>query len=261
MIKIKSIKKLRGNRYSIEIAENDTVEKHILNENTLIKHSLLSTKELTKEEYKNIVKDNEYETLYLKAIHFISYQMRSISEVKKHLRKDTKNEALINKIIKELKDNRYVDDIHFVTEFVNQKLEYDLVGPRYIKEKLIGKGIHFDLIADALLQYNSDLEFSKIDEIIKNETKYKINKPYQKAYLSIKQKLINKGFSLNIVESSLISHKDDIKEMIDENHLLQKEISKIIDKYDLNDYEQKNKLIKKLMTKGYNYEVIKKHLK
>jgi len=79
--------------------------------------------------------------------------------------------------------------------------------------------------------------------------------------MSLKQKLINKGFSLNVVESSLISCKDDIKAMIDEKSLLQNEIQKLKGKYNLDVYEEKNKLIKKLMTKGYSYELIKINLK
>ena len=58
-----------------------------------------------------------------------------------------------------------------------------------------------------------------------------------------------------------MSHKDDIKEMIDEDILLEKELKKHIGKYDLSKYEEKNKLIQKLMTRGFNYEVIKKHLR
>ena len=222
MIKIGDIKKQKSDRYKIEVTVNDEVVKHIITENTIIKHNLLTKNTLTKEEYNRIIKDNEYELLYLKAIHFISYQMRTISEVKKNLRKDTLNETLINKIITELKRHKYVDDLYYVTQYVKEKREFDLVGPRNIKEKLVKKGIHFDLIDEALR---------------------------------------TKGFSFNIIESALLSSKDLIEEMIDENALIMAEINKLKGKYDLNKYEEKNKLIKKLMLKGYHYEIIKSHLK
>ncbi len=260
MIKVASLKKRKNDTYIIEISKQGTVEQHIITENTIIKYNLLTKDLLSTEEYKRIIKDNEYELLYLKAINFISYQMRSISEVKKHLKKDTKNEALINKIVSELKLNKYLNDKYYVTEYVNQKIEYDLVGPRYIKDKLIKKGIHFDLIDEQLKKYNENIEYDKIYQIIHKDIRFKQKKPYQKIYLSLKQKLVTKGFSLNVIESALLSNKDDIKAMIDEDELLQKEIKKIGFKYDLNSYEEKNKLIKKLMLKGYNYENIKNHL-
>ncbi|AIO18793.1 Regulatory protein RecX [Candidatus Izimaplasma bacterium HR1] len=257
MNKIIGLRKLKNDRYIIEIEEKGTKVPHIITENTIIKHNLLSKDTLTKEEYKKIIKDNEYELLYLKAINYISYQMRTISEVKKHLNKDTKNNTLITKIIDELKKNRYLNDKEYVQQFVNEKKEFDLVGPRYIKEKLIQKGIHFDLISEALLSYNEHIQFDKIYQLISKEIKYKQKKPYQKVYLSLKQKLITKGFNLNIIESSLLSRKDDIKLMIDEEDLLKKDYLRVKDKYDLSIYEEKNRLIKKLMSKGHNYETVK----
>ena len=257
MNKVVSIKKLRNSAYVIEIEEKGTKVPHIIAENTIIKHNLLSKKELSKEEYKKIIKDNEYELLYLKAINYISYQMRTISEVKKHLLKDTKNNTLINRIIAELKGNRYLNDKEYVKEYINEKMEFDLVGPKYIKDKLVSKGIHFDLIEEYLINFTEHMQFDKIFTLISKELKYKQKKPYQKVYLSLKQKLISKGFYLSIIESSLLSRKDDIIMMIDEEDLLQKDYSKIKDKYDISTYEDKSKLIKKLMSKGYNYELIK----
>lgn len=261
MIEINSIKKLKNDRYVIEVNVKDALVPHIITENTIIKHNLLSKKSLSNDEYKRIIKDNEYELLYLKALNFISYQMRSISEVRKHLMKTTRSENLITKIINELKNNKYLDDSNYVAEYVNEKLEYDLVGPAYIKQKLIQKGIHFDLIEDRLSNYTDDEQFEKIQQIITKELQSKQTKPYQKVYLSIKQKLVTRGFSLNLIESALLSSKDDIKEMIDEDMLMIKEISKVKMKFNLNDYNEKNKLIKKLMAKGYHYDLIKKHLK
>jgi len=261
MIKITDLKKLKKDKYLIQVEENDKTTPHIVTENTIIKYNLLRQKTMTKSDYQKIIKNNEYELLYLKAINYISYQMRTISEVKKHLKKDIKDEKIIMKLVTELKQNNYVNDKMYVEEYVNQKMEFDLVGPKYIKDKLITKGIHFDLITENLRKYNDEVQFDKVFQIIKNETKYKQKKPYQKVYMSLKQKLINKGFSLNVVESSLISCKDDIKAMIDEKSLLQNEIQKLKGKYNLDVYEEKNKLIKKLMTKGYSYELIKNNLK
>jgi regulatory protein len=255
--KILNIKKGKRDRYFIEIETKQGKIPHVISENTIIKYNLLNKKILDNAEYNKMIKDNEYEILYLKSINYISYQMRTISEVKKHLRKDTRNESLINKIISELKANKYVNDTYFVTEYVKQKIEFDLVGPRYIKDKLVSKGIHFDLITNALLNYNENIQFDKVYELIHKELKYKQKKPYQKVYLSLKQKLITKGFSLNVIESSLLSSKEDILEKIDSLELLKKDYFLIYDKFDLNIYEEKNNLIKKLMSKGHDYELIK----
>ncbi len=261
MINITSIKKLKNDKYIIETEENNKKNIHILSENTIIRYNLLSKKPLSKDEYKRIIKDSEYDLLYLKAIHYISYQMRTISEVKKHLSKDTQNEKLINRIILELKNNKYVNDSTYVKEYVRDKIEYDLVGPKYIREKLITKGIHYDLITNELLQFDEEKQYEKVSMIIDKETRYKLKKPYQKVYVQLKQKCLTKGFKSSVVESCIQNRKDDIIAMIDEEDLLGKELSKLIKNYDIKDYKQKDKLIKKLISKGYNYNVIKQHLK
>jgi regulatory protein len=260
MIKINNIKKLKNDRYLVEIIKKDIKIPHIISENTLIKHNLLTTDTLTNDEYKKIIKHNEYELLYLKAINYISYQMRTISEVKKHLKKDTQDESLINKIIAELKKHKYVNDLHYVDEYVTQKLEFDLVGPRYIKDKLVLKGIHYELIDSALLRYSEDMQFDKINDILDKELRYKLKKPYKKVYMSLKQKLVTKGYTLSVIESSLLSRKDDILKVVDEDSLIKKDVQKLKKDYDIKVYEQKQKVMKKLLTKGYNYETIKKHI-
>ena len=261
MNKVVSLKKLKGDKYLVEIDKSGVKIPHIINENTIVKYHILEGKEFSKDDYKRIIKDNEYEQLYQKAVSYISYQMRTISEVKKHLRKDIKNETIIQKVIDELKSNRYLNDLEYVKEYVTQRIEFDLVGPNYIKDKLISKGIHFDIIKDALVQYNDDLEYGKLFEIIKREIKYPQKKNFQKTYLALKKKCISKGFSLNIIESSLMSLKDDIKVMIDEENLLKNDIMKERSRYDLKDYTSKQKFIKKMIQKGYQYELVKKHVK
>jgi regulatory protein len=187
--------------------------------------------------------------------------MRTISEVKKHLGKDIKDTDVINKIINRLKINGYLNDDFYAKTYMNEKIDYDLVGPRYIREKLILKGIHYDIIDANLINYKEENQFDKVFELIKKETKYKIKKPYKKAYMSLKQKLVNKGFSLGVIESCLLSNIDLIKECIDEDTLILREIDKLKKKYDFNNYLEKSKAVKNLLSKGYNYETIKEHLK
>ncbi len=257
MINLIEITKSKGNRYKLIINNNSVEEKHIVSENIIIKYNLLSPRELSQFEYKTIIKVKIEDVLFEKALVFIDFKMRTISEVKKRLRKEVADEELINKVIKKLKDKKFLNDDFYVETYLNEKIEYDLVGPRQIKEKLISKGIHFDLIDQHLIKYEEKYQYDKINTIIKNEIKYKIKKPYKKAYLSLKQKLVNKGFSLNIIESSLLSNKEEIQEMIDELPLLKKELTKLLKKYDINKYEDKNKVIKSLLSKGFDYQLIK----
>jgi regulatory protein len=169
--------------------------------------------------------------------------------------------SVVSNIIQKLKNNGYLNDDFYTKTYMNEKIDYDLVGPRYIKEKLILKGIHYDIIDANLINYKEEYQFDKVFELIKKETKYKIKKPYKKAYFSIKQKLVNKGFSLGVIETSLLSNVDLIKECIDEDSLILKELVSLKKKYDFTNYLDRSKVIKALLSKGYDYETIKEHVK
>jgi len=184
--------------------------------------------------------------------------MRTISEVKKHLRKSTPEKKIIEKIIIKLKQQGFLDDYRYANEYITQKLEFDILGPRAIKQKLITKGIHYDLIDTELIRYTDEIQYNKVYELIQKETKHPIKKPYIKAVDSIKRKCVNKGFSLAIIDSSIQSYRDVIQEACDEDGLLEVEFHKLKKGVDLSDYSEKDKLIKKLMQKGFSYQNIKK---
>jgi SOS response regulatory protein OraA/RecX len=104
------------------------------------------------------------------------------------------------------------------------------------------------------------MQFDKINHIIQKEIKFPIKKHYKKAYVSLKTKLISKGFSLRIVEAALSSSSDLIKEVCLEDQLLKNEVDKMLKQYDKTDFKQKEKMISKLLQKGYDYSLIKKYL-
>ena len=261
MVFLEEISKTKGNRYLLSVRNKKELETYLVYENTIVKYCLLSPRELSDEEYNVIKKDKTTDKLYEKALKFIEYKMRTISEVKKHIGKEVEDIEMIEKIVSKLKSKGYLNDDFYTKTYMNEKIDYDLVGPRYIREKLILKGINYDIIDSNIINYKEESQFDKVFELIKKETKYKIKKPYKKAYMSLKQKLVNKGFSLGVIESSLLSNIDLIKECIDEDSLILREVDILKKKYDFSDYQDKSKATKSLLSKGYNYETIKKHLK
>ena len=207
--------------------------------------------------YRDLVKQNTVDVLLEKALVFINYQMRTISEVKKRLQKETKEESLINAVITELKRLNYLSDKTYVEEYVKEKLAYDIVGPMYIKEKLISKGIHFDLIDAYLVQYTTEKEYEKVYEFIQKEIRYPIKKARYQYLQSLTRKLVTKGFHLSVIEASITSYKEDIFAMIDDQGLLEKEIKELKKKYDFSMYQEKQKAIQKLLQKGFDLSTIK----
>jgi regulatory protein len=258
--KVTKIIKKKNDSYQLTMEQNMVETTYIVAENTIVKYRLVEGKEFDEAELTDILQNNEYEILYLKSIHFISYQMRTISEVKKYLSKHTKKESVILKIITELKEKKYLNDLEYVSQFVKEKQNYDLVGPLYIKEKLVKKGIHYDLITNALLNYDIELETEKICSLIDKELKYPFKKNYQKVKLSFKQKFSSKGFHLSAIDSAISIKKERITQNIDEDSLIINDIIKLRRQYNLNEISEKQKVIEKLLQKGYSYWTIKRHI-
>ncbi len=260
MIKILRITEAKNEQAVIEIELNQQRQTHVLAMHLIYQHRLEEGQELTQTFYDELIKTNAREQLYAKALNYISYQMRTISEVKKHLLNDSKDERLIQQIIDILKQNNYLNDSQYVDEYYREKIEYDIVGPLYIKDKLIQKGIHYDLIDAKLIRYTTELEYAKMEDLITKDIRFTIKKPYRKYVESLKRKAITKGFHLDVIDNAIVSFKEDILAMIDDQSLLEKEIAIVTKNVDLSNYESKQKVIQKLLQKGFYYDRIKQYL-
>lgn len=257
MIKITDITAAKNEQAIIEVMDQNKTVKHVIAMHFIYTHHLEIGMELTKTFYNKLLKDNELEHLYNKALHFISYQMRTISEVKKHLTKHTMDQHTIQTIIDRLQKHHYLSDKRYAKEFVTEKLEFDIMGPIKVKEKLIKKGIHYDLIDAELIRYTTEIEYAKMEDLINKEIRYTIKKPYRKFIESLKRKAITRGFHLEVIDSAILSFKEDILAMIDDREMLQKEYTFLQRKFDISQYEGRQKIIQKLLQKGFNYDRIK----
>lgn len=256
MITITDVKLLGGEKAVVTVDDGTAKTPHVTTHQLVVRYHLETGKTLTKDEFRTFITANEFDLLYNKALSYLSYQMRTISEVKKHLRKSTTDERLIAKLIALLKQNNYLSDSRYVEEYVNEKIQFDLVGPIRIKEKLIQKGIHYDLIDAELIRFTGDIEYDKVSELIHKEIRHRLKKPYRKVIDSLKRKCVSKGFHLNVIEAAILSMKDDITAQIDERDLLETAFQKLKRDYDLDDYEQRQKLMHKLMSQGFSYELV-----
>jgi regulatory protein len=228
----------------------------IITEKTMVDYNLYQGKELSDNDINKIVKSGAKDALYAQTLVFVTYQMRTISEVKKHLTKKGANKNQIDEIILMLKKNRYLDDKKYASEYIKEKIEFDLIGPKKIKQDLIKKGIHYDLMNQYLPLFTREIEQEKLNQIIAKETKYPIKKTYAKAVTSLKQKCVHKGFHISNIETVFATNKSLLKSAIDDQSLLDNAISKAMQKYDVTSYEERNKCIQSLMRKGFTYEQI-----
>ena len=257
MGKITAIKKLKR-LYRIDLADFDE-EKIYVCEDTLVHFFLNVDKELSESELAEIKNFDQFAQGKSLALYYLSFKMRTSSEVRKYLSEHDINDEQIQKVISNLSENNLINDQFYAENFIDGKIAMGSAGPYQIKQKLLTKGIDTDIINEAISRIYT--EEKQIDTAYKLASK--IARTYQQR-LTLKQlkekiiqNLMNKGFSYSVSSIAL----DSLELTIDEENefdLLYTELDKVAKRYSKNydGYERKQKITQALARKGFSYDDI-----
>ena len=116
--------------------------------------------ELTDERIAELKFEDELEMGYQRAIKFISYRMRSVSEVQQNLKKQGVSEDTIVAVIDRLQKNGLLDDLSFSQMWVENRNEFRPRSHRMLAIELQQKGIHSEIISQILEETTSDEELA-----------------------------------------------------------------------------------------------------
>ena len=245
---INKIIKLKDNKYKIEIDGNYI----ITYDNVILENDLLYKKSIDSKLYKRIIDDTKYYDTYNKIVKYIMKRKRSEKEVREYLLKQNINEFDSEKIINKLKSINLINDIEFCKSYINDKLYLSKCGINKIKTDLLLNDIPLDIINDCLNNVDCTLVNERLKGIIIK--KINSNKKYSKEYL--RKKILNDMINLGY-------DREEILLIINENlcsddSILNKDFEKIYNKLSkkYSGYELKNKVINRLLSKGFTYDDI-----
>lgn len=174
----------------------------ILYESVIIDTNLLYKKEITSEEYNNLVSLNNYQDIYNKVIKYIGIRLRSKKETADYLKKMDLSTEVVDDILNKLITNKYIDDERFSQAYIKDKYNFSNNGPYKIINELVKLGIDKDMA----YTYTFDIITNEEEKINKLINKYvKSDKKHDWYYLrnKIYNNLINLGYSKEIVISIL----------------------------------------------------------
>ena len=199
---ITDIKEKKRNRIVVTIDGDD----FNLNSRMMIEAYLYVGKELSQEEVDDLVYVSDEKDAMDKAINYIAYQMRTVQEVKNRLRKEEYDHRLIQKIIDQLIQDKYLDDVHFAEEY------YRSYRSRYGVFKIVAnlkkKGIKDDLIHS--LRMEDDVELAYQSVIKKYDEKLEQMDYARKGKIS--QYLAQRGFTFETVKKVVNRIEEEIRE-------------------------------------------------
>lgn len=251
-MKIGKYTKLKDNRYSVKFDEINVK----LYDDVIVKFELLRKKEITEKEFAEITEYNDSLESYYKALKYLNRKLRTEKELFIYLHKEY-NKSTVNKTIERLREEGYLNEENYLKAYLTDQVTLNSSGPNKIQKDLMKLGINETLIKDAIAKIEDEIWLEKLNKLVSKAIK--TNKTYGNKKL--KEKLIydlgNKGYYKWMIEQAIENNyfNNDI-DILNKEYL--KEYTKLSKKY--TGYELENKIIAKLISKGFNYEEIKKVL-
>ncbi len=251
---IKKFIKVGKAKYNLILDNNLSVT---LNEEVILNNDLLLKKTIDKKTLEKLMRENNVENIISKCIHYISVRIRSKKEMYTYLNKITDDKNIIDNVIKRLEDNKYINDEVFTQLYINDKINLTNYGTYKIRNDLLMHNIDKNIIDKYINKVDDSILRNKINKIISNGIKN--NDKYSKKMLIAK--LTNKLISLGY-DKEMINEEFNNYEIEENGDIIKKEFDKIYNiltlknKYD--EYTLKNKIIQKMMQKGYSYSEINK---
>jgi len=188
---VKSLKKSRKKDLYNVIIDDLELE---LSENIVVKYRLIKNKEVDKSILKDIIKDNNIDSLYTKAMSYAIKYNKGSAEVRKYLEKKDASNFEIELIIKRLIESKIISDLDVVESLVSSYVRNGN-GILLIKEKLYQKGYDKDLIEMSLENINYDMYYSKMNIHYNKALKAQKKGEEFERIMKAKNSLLRKGYT------------------------------------------------------------------
>ncbi|HTZ89331.1 MAG TPA: regulatory protein RecX [Alloacidobacterium sp.] len=140
--------------------------------------------------------------LYEYAIGALGRRMRTVAELKRLMRPRVEEsdaaEAKIDRVIARLKEQRYLNDTNFAADYARLRQENSSFGKRRVRQDLIQKGVHANVIAKTL-----DAAYENVNEeelARQHLARKRVRKPAnEKEAARVMRMLVRAGFSTDVI--------------------------------------------------------------
>ena len=178
-----------------------------LNDDTVLKFGIAANDEIDEKKLGEIRDFDEY--IYGKKIAFdyLSYRIRTVSEIRKKLKLKKISEQSIEKVLKHLNELKLTNDEEFAQQLIREKLARNPTGKRVLKQKLFEKGISKEVSDNAIQK-----AFDEIDEkelalasFTKYFTRIKSEEPDKQRKKTF-DLLSRRGFNFDVINEIIREH-------------------------------------------------------
>ena len=154
--------------------------------------------ELTEEKISELLIEDAQETGYQRAVKYISYRLRTTTEIKQHLSKKGIDEDILNTVIHRLEENGLVNDSNFAQMWIENRNEFRPRSHRLLATELRIKGIDSEIIQETLEATTPDEDLAYY-AAQKRVRRYK-HLDWNEFYKKLGSFLARRGFSYTIIK-------------------------------------------------------------
>lgn len=233
-----------------------------VDEDVLVMFHLRKGLEVNEEDLESIIYEETVRKAYNKAIHYLSFRIRSEKEVKEYLAKKEIDQGIVSVVIERLLNEKYINDKEFADAFVRTRMNLTLKGPEFIKKELMDKGINESIIIDSLKLFTIDKQIEKVTQLIEKKKKKKSNTSSRENLRKLMATMVQQGFVYDVVKSAfdqLLEKEEELEN--DDWEAITFQGNKAFKKYrQFTGWEKDQKIKQFLYRRGFESELIERFL-
>jgi regulatory protein len=185
----------------------------------IVKFKVKVGKQLTEEQIKEMKSESEVILAKEIAYRFISYKPRTLKEVSDKLKAKGFQSDLVSKVVEELKNYGFINDLEYARNFVLNRSRSKTLGELALRRELLSKGISSEIIDEVLSERENlidefeialDLAQGKLKQIKSLKKRKKGRDEYKRR---IYEFLLRRGFKFETINRVMREVFDDFENL------------------------------------------------
>jgi regulatory protein len=185
----------------------------------IVKFKVKVWKQLTEEQIKEMKSESEVILAKEIAYRFLSYKPRTLKEVSDKLKAKGFQSDLVSKVVEELKNYGFINDLEYARNFVLNRSRSKTLGELALRRELLSKGISSEIVDEVLSERENlidefeialDLAQGKLKQIKSLKKRKKGRDEYKRR---IYEFLLRRGFKFETINRVMREVFDDFENL------------------------------------------------
>lgn len=228
-----------------------------VSEEVLIKYRLLKGVELDNQQVAAVKRADYQSKVYSRALDYLSYQPRTVSEMKKKLTDLAGTPDQITTVLERLKQERLVDDQQYAKSYVRTMVRTSLKGPKVMSQKLAQKGVSPVDIEAGLSEFSADQQLTNASKLARKLYRRYHRLSARQRRQKVEQSLATQGYGFDLARQ--VADENEPVVSADEQHkIMVAEAEKAWKKYRrYQGQDRDQRVLRRLYTKGFDLDEVR----